>query len=102
MSIISSEICCILQVALLGFVTPNLRAVIFYCHENDICLIFYYDQSPSENELELASLADTEFISNLSSCKHKTEYKIITLPYPKPIPKDGTLVYLRYEPTFIK
>jgi hypothetical protein len=85
-----------MQVHLLGHITPNLRAVYVQIRDNIITLVFYYDNPPSEDEQELASLVHTEFISH-SSYDYKTDYQVITLPYPAWIPKDGVCVYLRYE-----
>jgi hypothetical protein len=56
---------------------------------------FYYDIHPTEDEMELASLTDTEFISDFPD--DNTDCKVITLPYPTPIPKNGLCVYKRYE-----
>lgn len=86
-----------LQVALLGTVTPNLRAVVVECRNKIIKIFFYYDQSPSGCELELAETVATETIADF------TEYMIdsekITFPYPKKIPsrEGGIFVYHRYE-----
>lgn len=86
-----------IQVALLGNITPNLRAVSVECEENKIKIIFYYQTPPSEEEQELASLADTEFISDFPPT-FNTNFQIIHLPKSQAIPKRGFLVYLRYEP----
>jgi hypothetical protein len=85
-----------IQVALLGHITPNLRAVSIECKENEIKLLFYYDDLPSEDERELANLSDTEFISDFP-VSVKTNFEIIHLPKPSHIPKLGMLVYLRHE-----
>jgi hypothetical protein len=84
------------QAALLGHITPNLRAVYVQNKDDINRLVFYYDNPPSEDEQELASLADTEFISH-SSYDYETACDVLTLPYPAWIPKDGVCVYLRYE-----
>lgn len=85
MSLTIFRIRCATQIALLGFITPNLRSVNVDFQNCYACLIFYYDQPPSEEEAELASFADTEFISYFSPPEYETEFKIITLPYPKAI-----------------
>jgi hypothetical protein len=92
-----SALRCSLQVALLGCITPNLRAVSICVTNSNACLFFYYNTPPSEEEQELASFVDTEFIADFPSPEFKTDYKIITLPYPSPIPKEGMLVFQRYE-----
>ena len=85
------------QRALLGHVTPNLRAVYIKCIDDCIQLIFYYDHSPSEEEQERADFADTEFIADFPSPEYKTDFQVITISYPHMIPKDGVCVYKRYE-----
>ena len=47
-------------------------------------------------EKESANLSDTEFISDFP-VSIKTDFEIVHLPKPLPIPKLGMLVYLRYE-----
>jgi hypothetical protein len=87
-----------IQYALLGKVTLNLRAV-YVIFENDVIhLQFYYDSPPNEDEAELASLADTEFIADFPD--NKTTCTISTLPFPKPIPNKGLCAYFRYENTY--
>lgn len=91
-----SNVMCSLQRALIGNVTPNLRAV-YIRFENEIYeLVFFYDKALSEEEEELASLTDTEFIADFPSTD-KTNCTIEVLPYPKQIPKQGRCVYMRYE-----
>jgi hypothetical protein len=93
------SILCSIQRALLGHVTPNLRAVYVILDDDIKTLVFYYDKSLSEDEEELASLADTEFISDCRA-DDATDCKVIVLPYPEETPKDGLCAYLRYEPPF--
>lgn len=85
------------QRALLGHVTPNLRAV--YVKSIDDCfqLLFYYDHTPSEEERELADFTDTEFIADFPSPENKTDLQVIALPLPQMIPDEGVCVYARYE-----
>jgi len=90
-----SSFFCSIQRALLGNVTPNLRAVYLFVEEEMYGLIFYYDQPLSEEEEDLASLTDTEFISDFPD--YQTSCNIEVIPYPKPIPKKGFCVYERYE-----
>jgi len=89
---------CISQVALLGSVTPNLRAVIVTFDSKYIRLFFYYDHSPSEEEEELAEEVATELISDCTEYMIETEKT--TMAYPQTIPekKDGIFIYHRYEP----
>lgn len=85
-----------IQVALLGHVTPNLRAVSIQIKDKKVKTFFYYDKTPSEEEKELANLADTEFLVDFPTSV-KTDFEIVHLPTPINFPKDHMLVYLRYE-----
>lgn len=84
-----------IQRALIGKVTPNLRAVYAFMEGDIYGIIFYYNQSLSKEEEELVSFADTVFISDCFD--YETSCSIEVLPYPKPIPKKGHCVYMRYE-----
>ncbi len=95
---IISRVLCSIQGCLLGYVTPNLRAVyVLIKKENEYELFFYYDKKPSEDEEELASLADTEFIADFPSPECKTDCSVHVIPYPETIIQDGFCVYQRYE-----
>ena len=88
-----------IQRALLGNITSNLRAVYVLCEdESDLHLIFYYDKPLSEDEEELTSIVDTEFMCDFPSPTYKTSYTIHVLPYPNRIPDHGICTFLRYEP----
>lgn len=80
--------------AMWGRVTPNLRG--FYIGQKDgtKCLYFYYENIPSEDEEELASLMHTEFIADFPL--QNIDFEIHTLPSAQKIPKNGWCVYLRY------
>lgn len=84
-----------IQQALLGNVTPNLRAVYAFIEGEAYGIIFYYDQPLSEDEEELASLTDTEFISAFPD--YETSCTVEVIPYPQKIPQKGYCVYERYE-----
>lgn len=87
-----------IQRALLGAVTPNLRAVdIVIENEQRFDVIFYYDKEISEDEEELSSLVETEFISDFSEPDYQTNRILRVLQYPNKIPQNGFLVYKRYE-----
>ncbi len=59
--------------------------------------VFYYDKAPSEEEEELASIADTEFIADFPSPEYKTRFDKKVIPYPEKIPDFGFCIYHRYE-----
>ncbi len=88
------------QRALLGRVTPNLRAVHINIDNEQIILSFYYDKSPSEEEIELSSLADTDFISDFPGPEFKTDCKVLVVPYPQMLPGAQFYAYQRFEPCF--
>ena len=86
------------QKALIGNVTPNLRAVYLIINSDcDFELIFYYNNNLSEEEEELPSLVDTEFMSDFPSPTFITKFTIKILPQPQVVPNDGFCVYKRYE-----
>lgn len=85
-----------IQRCLLEKITPNLRCVRLIAIHDSKNLVFYYDNAPSEEEQELVSLADTEFISDFPDDDTGVEIKIIS--YPQKIPREGFCVYHRYEP----
>jgi hypothetical protein len=98
MKIDKDSVYCSLQRALIGYVTPNLRAVsVEFEEERKYKLNFFYDKQPSEEEEELASLAETEFIADHPAPDYIKDCKIYTVNYPKPIRDRGDCVYKRYE-----
>jgi len=84
-----------IQRSLLEKITPNLRCVRLITVNDSENLVFYYDNPPSEEEQELASLADTEFISDFPDSDTGFEIKII--PFPQKIPNEGICVFQRCE-----
>jgi len=84
------------QRALIGAVTPNLRGVFVGDVMGSYILTFCYNQEPSSEEEELASVVDTEFIADFPDSQ--TEFKMIITPYPQKIFAEGHCVYRRYEP----
>lgn len=94
---IAADILCSVQGALLGRVTPNLRAVTIDTKNDEAILYFYYDKSPSEDEQELSSLADTDFIADFPRPEFKTDCKVITLAYPEKIPSADLYADHRFE-----
>jgi len=91
----NSDLICSVSHALLGRVTPNLRAVYITFENEIIVLTFYYDKEPTEDEFELANLADTDFISDLPDSE--SDFRVRTTPYPMKIPNQGFCIYHRYE-----
>ena len=92
------SILCYAQRALLGNITPNLRAIyVLIKNDTSLKLVLYYDNPPSEDEEELASLIDTNIFSDFSPFVYDTGYIVKVLPFPDTIPQEGYCVYRRYE-----
>jgi hypothetical protein len=92
----NSDLICSVSHALLGRITPNLRAVYITLEDEMAVLSFYYDKKPTEDEVELASLADTDFISDFPD-DFKSDFRVNTAPYPTAIPNKGFCIYHRAE-----
>lgn len=87
------------QSALLGAVTPELRAVVVdMCKETRLLyLYFYYDSNASEELIDLWQCAVTEASADLGpDCV--LDDGVERLDYPKAIPLRGRYAYLRKEP----
>ncbi|CDZ81571.1 hypothetical protein BN1013_02107 [Candidatus Rubidus massiliensis] len=95
MTITNIEIRCSLQIALLGAVTPNLRAVIANHKDYNVELYFYYETSPSDDEVDLSDIVETEVYSYFKKVFVKT-YRIVS-PVTEKIPSFGLWVYRRSE-----
>lgn len=80
-----------------GVVTPNLRKVSIDEASNVICLYFYYDQDPSDEEIDLFEDALTEVIADFSE-PYTIDGKREIIKAPHKINFHGNLVYSRYEP----
>ncbi len=92
------NILCYVQRGMLGFVTPNLRALYVLVENNTTFeLILYYDKPLSEDEEELASLIDTYVSADLPPPVYDSGFIIEVLPFPRKIPENGYCVYKRYE-----
>jgi hypothetical protein len=87
-----------MQRALLGEVTPELRAVVIDLNKEEQIFYanFYYDEEASEQRIDLWDCAVTEVIAALGpDCF--VESQIERLDYPKRIPLKGYCAYLRKE-----
>lgn len=88
-----------MQSALLGEITPELRAVCLDIDaQNQILYVrFYYDGESSEKMIDLWQCAITEASASIDAfCFDKSEVE--RLDFPKKIPDWGYLAYLRKEP----
>lgn len=86
-----------LQRALLGNVTPNIRAVVVDIEEKKITLLFYFDGETDGDDEELASVVETEVIADFDKV-YSIDTKVQRLDRPQVIKNNnGILVYLRKE-----
>ena len=85
-----------LQRALLGVVTPNLRAVYIDVDEKakKLFISFFYDGEISDELFDITSTAIAEV--DVPEY-HELDDHIERLDFPKKIPSRGHLVYLRKE-----
>ena len=85
-----------LMTALLGEVSPALRAALIKWDNRTVHLFFFYDGKVSEEDHESAECAATEVIANFPH--HQLKIAITRLDYPNPLPHDvGDIVYKRRE-----
>lgn len=85
-----------LQRALLGEVSPQLRAVVFSIIDRTIDVRFYFDGVISENDKESASCVETEILADYDP-EDSVTVRCIRLDFPDPINDGGTWVYQRRE-----
>lgn len=90
---------CSLQVALLGAITDNLRAVRVIYKDNTMEVYFYYDQLPNEEEEELSEIVGTEVTTFYPEDMFINVVRKV-IPAPRIIPKlneNEVLVFSRWE-----
>ena len=85
-----------IQRALIKRVTSNLRMLTAEGNEKEIHLIFFYNETPSEEECEMAEDAATEIISGFAN--QTLNLDIRTIRYPNMMPTLQEIAYWRYEP----
>ncbi|HZN96007.1 MAG TPA: hypothetical protein VFB81_25000 [Myxococcales bacterium] len=93
------EVLLAIQQALLGEVSPNLRAVTVSYTETSLHFEAYFDGEVHDEEREAMSLVETELMAEFPST-HSLSHQVIRLDTPALIPKDRTWVYFRKEPLF--
>lgn len=81
--------------ALWGEVSPALRSVLIKWEKSYFQLYFLYDGKISKEDYQSAERVASEVISGYP--KHKLDFEILRWDYPKLIPKEGELIYLRRE-----
>ncbi len=85
------------QNALLGNISPNLRAVLIDVdiEKKILFFFFFYDGVVGDKLFDLASVSCTEASSHFP--EYKVKEQIESLNFPEKIPSKGRLVYLREE-----
>lgn len=96
MNLTTSSVRCSLQVALLGAVTPNLRAVIVEFSSKLMTVFFYYQSQPSEDEIENSEIVVAEVSSDFVDVSVNAQR--IILPLPNKIPETGIRIFHQSEP----
>lgn len=86
-----------LQRALLGEVSPNLRAVTVHFTDASIHFEAFYDGEPHEEDRESMLLVETEVMAEFPS-SHAVTHAVSRLDAPALIPKDSIWAYYRREP----
>ncbi|MCE5318497.1 MAG: hypothetical protein LLG04_14190 [Parachlamydia sp.] len=90
-----------MQVALLGAITNNLRAVNVENDGANINVIFYYATPPSEDEEELSEIIVSEMYADYGNIPNIfIEARRVVLPLPNRIPEVGLRVFHRSETQF--
>ena len=85
-----------LQVALLGAVSPSLRAVSIRKRDDQAIIFFYYDGPISEEDRESASTVETELLADLYP-EHPFTVELVRLDMPAALPRADFRVYHRRE-----
>ena len=87
-----------LQRALLGAVTPALRACGFTLDKSSLAVTFVFDGAPTEDDIEAIQMATTELISDFPEELYLQE-QVMRVDSPAPVPQSklGRLVFLRRE-----
>lgn len=90
------------QVAMLGAVSEQLRAICVRKQENFLYVKFYYDGHVDDLNQDLAETIMTEVMSDFNYDEEGREikfiYQILRLDHPIPMPVEGEWIYYRYEP----
>lgn len=90
-----SSIRCALQAALLGAITSNLRAVTVTILNNELILYFYYENQPTDEEVEISEIVASEIMSDFINIS--IEVKRIVSSTSEKIPGEGIWVYHKKE-----
>jgi len=86
--------------ALLGQVTPNMRAIFVDWNETFLCVYFVYDGAFTEEEKEAAECIGSEVCADFFDSEFDLQCNRID--YPQPISCPGKCVFMRKEPVVRK
>jgi hypothetical protein len=92
----SCQVLLSLQRALLGEVTPNLRAVLVRYDDSTVHFVAIFDGPISEDDREGISSVETEVMADFPS-SHRITHEVVRMDAPAQIPKDCAWAYLRKE-----
>lgn len=84
------------QLALLGEVSPPLRAIFVSWTETSIHLDCYFDGEIDDKDTESMACVDTELVAIFPE-DHTIAHTLHRLDYPTPLPQRLTCVYARRE-----
>jgi hypothetical protein len=85
-----------IQRALLGEVSPQLRAVVFSIEAQSVNIRFYFDGEISEEDKESVSCIETEILADYDP-EDVVTANSIRIDSPDPINDEGVYVYKRRE-----
>lgn len=85
-----------LRAALLGAVTPNLRAVGVDWDDIRIHFICYFHGPISDEDRATMAIVDTEVLADFPE-SHEVTHELLQLDFPAPLPTDEVRVYRRKE-----
>lgn len=82
--------------ALWGLVTPNVRKVYVNVQNNVVSIYFFYNEEPTEIEIELSEDAASELIADFPDPFHINCERYV-VPFPAVIENHGFMIYKRFE-----
>ena len=92
-----SKVLLSIQRALVGTITPNVRAIVCRWSESAIDIRAMFDDAPSSTELEIMSVAETEVMSDFPKSHVQLKCIQLQLPNKVTVDDDEVIVYGRRE-----
>lgn len=84
------------QRALLGAITPNMKAITIGYNETSFTLRVYFSSQPSEEEMELLTEITSEIAADIPSFKDFNEEAIVSGESPSEVKRLDEWVYLQH------